>query len=53
MTDPNIYDMNIMEPVIEQKYDDEIDESCSHEDAVIISITMRKLKLLSMQQMKI
>eukprot|EP01083_Nonionella_stella_P073128 197500_1 len=44
--DSNIYDINLMEPVIEQKYDDEIDESCSSENAVIIMYNDEKIKIV-------
>jgi len=33
---PTEYDINLHEPVIEQKYDNEIDASCQSEDAVIV-----------------
>ncbi len=37
--DASVYDINCIEPVIEQKYDNEIDESCSGKDVVIIMST--------------
>ena len=32
--DPTIYDINVMEPIIERKYGVEVDESCANEQAV-------------------
>ena len=43
--DPVIYDINVQEPILEAKYDDEIDESCSSEDAVIIMYNDEKIKI--------
>ncbi len=43
--DLNVYDVNIPEPVIEAKYDDEIDESCSAESAVIIMYNDETIKV--------
>jgi len=43
--DPNVYDINIPEPIIEAKYDDEVDESCSNEDAVIVMYNDEKVKV--------
>jgi magnesium-transporting ATPase (P-type) len=43
--DPKIYDLNVREPVIEAKYDDEVDESCSSEDCVIVMYNGEKVKV--------
>jgi len=43
--DSNVYDINIPEPIIEAKYDDEVDESCSNEDAVIVMYNNEKVKV--------
>jgi len=43
--DGHSYDINIPEPHIENKYDDYIDESCSHEDCVIVMYNNEKIKV--------
>jgi len=43
---PSIYDVNCREPVIERKYDDEVDESLSNENAVIVSYKGDKIKVV-------
>eukprot|EP00487_Bulimina_marginata_P011514 TRINITY_DN718_c1_g1_i1.p1 TRINITY_DN718_c1_g1~~TRINITY_DN718_c1_g1_i1.p1 ORF type:complete len:165 (+),score=31.15 TRINITY_DN718_c1_g1_i1:174-668(+) len=42
---PTVYDVNCHEPVIEQKYDEVTDDSCSSEDAVIICYGDDKIKV--------
>ena len=45
LLDPVIYDINIPEPVMDAKYDDEIDETCSSQDAVIVMYNDEKVKI--------
>ena len=45
MLDPTVYDINLPEPIMEVKYDDDIDESCSSQDAVIVMYNDEPVKV--------
>jgi magnesium-transporting ATPase (P-type) len=43
--DPKLYNLNVREPVIEAKYDDSVDASCSTRDCVVVMFNGEKVQV--------